>query len=62
MKTVFDKKTGNLAGRLEDIFMTVVYAEAADLKDLQSALNYDMELAQPDECQYGDNELCFNES
>ncbi len=62
MKTVFDKKAKNLADRLEDIFMTVVYAEAADLKDLQSALKNDMELAHPDECQYGDNELCYNES
>lgn len=62
MKTNFDKKVKNLAGRLEDIFMAVAYAEAADLKDLQNTFKYDMELAHPDECQYGDNELCCHES
>ncbi len=62
MKTDFGKKVKNLAGRLEDIFMAVAYAEAADLKDLRNALKYDMELVHPDECQYGDNELCYYES
>jgi hypothetical protein len=62
MKTNFDKKAKSLTERIEDIFMAVTYAEADDLKDLRKSLKYDMGLVHPQECQYGDNELCYHES
>lgn len=62
MKTKFNIKVKELSNRLEDIFMTATYAEAADLRDLRNAFNYETELVRPDDCQYGDNELCYNES
>lgn len=61
MKTIFGK-VKEVSNWLEDIFMTVTYAEAYALTDLWTAFNYGTESAHPDECQYGDNELCSNES
>lgn len=62
MNTIPDKKFKHFAGLLEDILMTVTYAEADDLKDVWNTLGNDMKSACPDECQYGDSERCGNES
>ncbi len=48
--------------RVEETFLAVTYAEAADLKDLLHVIKNEIELAHPDECQYGDNDLCYLES
>ena len=56
------KKIRDIIEKLEDIFLAVAYAEAADLKDLLNVLKNESELVHPDECQYGDNDLCYLES
>lgn len=48
--------------RVEETLLAVTYAEAADLKDFLHVLKNETELAHPDECQYGDNDVCYLES
>jgi len=48
--------------RVEETLLAVTYAEAAGLKDFLHVLKNETELAHPDECQYGDNDLCCLES
>lgn len=56
------KTRSTLIERLEETFLAVAYAEAADLKDLLNVIKNETELAHPGECQYGDNDLCYLES
>lgn len=51
--------------KIKESFVAVAYAEAADLEDFLRLIKGEREkgeFAYPDECQYGDNELCYKES
>jgi hypothetical protein len=52
--------------RLEDSFMAVAYAEAADYRDLVNIVRFERDsfrdFAHPDECRHGDNDMCYLES
>lgn len=51
--------------KIEESFMAIAYAEAADLQDFLSLTKEEREkgkFVHPDECQYGDNDLCYSES
>ena len=65
MKTVLKK-----IEEIEESFMAIAYAEAARFEDIRNALKLEKlipscekaDSAYPEECQYGDNELCCHES
>jgi hypothetical protein len=48
---------------LEDNLVEVAFAEAADYDDIHEAIRrehmQERDIARPDDCQYGDNDLCF---
>ncbi len=48
---------------LEEMFIEVAFAEAADYDDIREAIlrehRSEQDIAHPDDCQYGDNDLCF---
>jgi hypothetical protein len=48
---------------LEENLIEVAFAEAADYDDIHQAIlrehNAERDIAHPDDCQYGDNDLCF---
>lgn len=48
---------------LEENLIEVAFAEAADFDDIHEAIVRDhlqeRDVAHPDDCQYGDNDLCF---
>ncbi len=48
--------------KIEESFLAIAYAEAADLKDFLNVLKSEKDFVHPDECQYGDNEMCCLES
>lgn len=54
------------AESLEEHFVEIAFAEAADYHDIHEALLWERRtpggIAHPDDCQYGDNELCFLQS
>ncbi len=60
------KKRQSFIESIEESFMAIAYAEAADYRDFLNVLRYEnerlAEFAHPDECQYGDNDLCYLES
>jgi hypothetical protein len=51
------------AETLEEILVEVAFAEAADYDDIHEAIlkehQEERDIASPDDCQYGDNDLCF---
>ena len=51
------------AESLEEHLVEIAFAEAADYNDIHEALLWERRMpggiAHPDDCQYGDNELCF---
>lgn len=51
---------------MEEKFVEVAFAEAADYEDIHKALIAEKRqielLVQPDECQYGDNDLCYTQA
>lgn len=56
---------------IEESFMAIAYAEAARFEDIWNALKMEekttlapekVDFTHPEECQYGDNELCCHES
>jgi hypothetical protein len=51
------------AETLEENLIEVAFAEAADYDDIHEAIlkehQKERDIARPDDCQYGDNELCF---
>lgn len=51
------------AETLEESLIEVAFAEAADYDDIHEAILKEhlaeRDIAHPDDCQYGDNELCF---
>ncbi len=48
---------------LEEYLIEVAFAEAADYDQIHKAIlrerRADRDIARPDDCQYGDNDLCF---
>jgi hypothetical protein len=48
---------------LEEMFVEVAFAEAADYDDIRAAIlrehRSERDIARPDDCQYGENDLCF---
>jgi hypothetical protein len=48
---------------LEENLVEVAFAEAADYEDIHKAILQEhiaeRDIAHPDDCQYGDNDLCF---
>ena len=48
---------------LEENLIEVAFAEAADYDDIHEAIlrehRQERDIAHPDDCQYGDNDLCF---
>lgn len=48
---------------LKENLIEVAFAEAADYDDIHKAIlrehNSGRDIAHPDDCQYGDNDLCF---
>lgn len=54
------------AQSVEDNLVEVAFAEAADYEDIHKALASEKREAQrlikPDDCQYGDNDLCYTEA
>lgn len=59
-------KTGapehSFAEAMEERLVEAAYAEAADYEDIKRSLEAKKrETARPDECQFGDNDLCYVE-
>lgn len=54
---------GGFAERLEESFVTVAFAEAADYDQIHDALGSEQRpsIERPDDCAFGDNDLCFIE-
>jgi hypothetical protein len=54
---------GTLRETLEENFIEIAFAEAADYDDIHKAIlrehRSERDIAHPDECQYGDNDMCF---
>lgn len=52
-----------LAEAIEENLVEIAYAEAADYDDIHEALLREHEgsgsVVHPDDCQYGDNDLCY---
>lgn len=53
----------NFKERLEERLVEVAYAEAADYEDIRKSMARERkEIVHPDECQFGDNDLCYVET
>lgn len=56
-------KAGTLRETLEENFIEIAFAEAADYDDIHKAIlrehQSERDVAHPGECQYGDNDMCF---
>jgi hypothetical protein len=56
-------KTGTVRETLEENLIEAAFAEEADYDDIHEAIlrehRSERDIAQPDDCQYGDNDLCF---
>lgn len=56
-------KAGEVRETLEDNLVEVAFAEAADYDDIHKAIlkehESERDIVRPDECQYGDNDLCY---
>jgi hypothetical protein len=58
-----DRRRRPDAETLEENLVEVAFAEAADYDDIHEAIlkghQTERDIAHPDDCQYGDNDLCF---
>ncbi len=58
-----NQERGAVREMLEENFIEVAFAEAADYDDIHNAILREhrtvQDIIRPDECQYGDNEVCF---
>ena len=56
-------KTGTVRETLEENLIEVAFAEAADYDDIHKAIlrahQSERDISHPDDCQYGDNDICF---
>lgn len=54
---------GTVRETLEENLIEIAFAEAADYDDIHKAIlrehRSERDIAHPDECQYGDNDMCF---
>lgn len=54
---------GTVRETLEENFIEIAFAEAADYDDIHKVIlrehRSERYIAHPDECQYGDNDMCF---
>ncbi len=57
------RKPRPMTETFEELFMEIAFAEAGDFDDIRAAILKEHEsrqdAARPDDCQYGDNDLCF---
>jgi hypothetical protein len=57
------EKAGTPRETLEENFIEIAFAEAADYDDIHKAIlrehQSERDIAHPDECQYGGNDMCF---
>ncbi len=58
-----DRRLNPGSETLEELFIEAAFAEAADYDEIHEAIQREhrseREIAHPDDCQYGDNGLCF---
>ena len=56
-------QSGTVRETLEENLIEIAFAEAADYDDIHKAIlrehRSERDIAHPDECQYGDNDMCF---
>jgi hypothetical protein len=56
-------KAGMVRETLEENLIEIAFAEAADYDDIHKAIlrehQSERDIAHPDECHYGDNDMCF---
>jgi hypothetical protein len=56
-------KTQTVNETLEENLIEVAFAEAADYDDIHKAIlrehQSERDISHPDDCQYGDNDICF---
>jgi hypothetical protein len=56
-------KAGTVRESLEENLIEVAFAEAGDFDDIHGDIlkkhRVEQDIAHPDDCQYGDNDLCF---
>lgn len=56
-------KAGTVRETLEENFIEVAFAEEADYDDIHESIlrehRSERDIAHPDDCQYGDNDLCI---
>lgn len=62
MKAIDADESKSITDRIEDIFMAITYAEAADWKDVLNIFKVEADLAHPDECRCGGKDLCYPKS
>ncbi|HXY53214.1 MAG TPA: hypothetical protein VEM40_00935 [Nitrospirota bacterium] len=57
------RKVGAVHETLEENLIEVAFAEAADYDDIHKAIlrehGSERDISHPDDCQYGDNNICF---
>jgi hypothetical protein len=58
-----DRRPRPDAETLEETFIEVAFAEAADYDDIHKAILRERlskrDISHPDDCRYGDNDMCF---
>jgi hypothetical protein len=58
-----NRKAWHVRETLEENFIEVAFAEAADYEDIHNAIlrehQSEMDIVHPDDCQCGDNDMCF---
>ncbi len=61
--TVSERRSRTFLETLEENLIEVAFAEAADYDDIHKAILKERwserDIVHPDECQYGDNDMCF---
>ncbi|HSA78957.1 MAG TPA: hypothetical protein VLG72_08880 [Nitrospirota bacterium] len=57
------ERAGRVRETLEENLIEVAFAEAADYDDIHKAIlrehQSERDISHPDDCQYGDNDMCF---
>jgi len=56
-------RAGTVHETLEENLIEIAFAEAADYDDIHKAIlrehQSERDISHPDDCQYGDNDMCF---
>jgi hypothetical protein len=57
------ERAGTVHETLEENLIEIAFAEAADYDDIHKAIlrehQSERDISHPDDCQYGDNDICF---